>query len=109
MRGFSKLWQALDWIQSDNERERDRERAGQREGAKEEFISSTFLKEEKAEEWVGMKGLKCRVELCFGDEMGHMVQVGSVDCRVSNLRGFAGPAVAAHSLALSLWALASKQ
>ena len=51
---------------------------------------------------MGMKGLKCRVELCFGDEMGHMVQVGSVDCRVSNLRGFAGPAVAAHSLALSL-------
>lgn len=40
--------QALDWIQSVNMRERQRER--QREGAKEGFISSTFLKEEKAEE-----------------------------------------------------------
>lgn len=55
--------QALDWIRSVNMRERERE--GQREGAKKGFISSTFLKEEKAEEWVGRKGLKCRGSTVF--------------------------------------------
>lgn len=57
--------QALDWIQSVNMRERERQREGQRKGAKEGFISSTFLKEEKAEEWVGRKGLKCRGSTVF--------------------------------------------
>lgn len=43
----------------------ERESEGQREGAKEGFISSTFLKEEKAEELVGRKGLKCRGSTVF--------------------------------------------